>query len=303
MKRSRILTGTLLLATIGTLTACSDSIGPGDSDGMARIRIINSVFVGDDPSTAAPVAIDYLIDSSSTLGQLDIPAHAIWSGADGEEESRYRTIPDAIHSFVARIAGDTTPNNSLYRNESMLPYLPRQRLVGGMYYTIVVAGVIPSEGMIPAEAVIWYNQNVDDPFPGPSINGVYQARFKVINAAPFADASGEGTSLQFYVTPGATPPAGPITAYRPMVTVGYRGLSPYGHVNAGTYTITVVAPIQPPRCGRDGCPGAPGPILIQQPVTFASGEVRSFVIQSTAASDTPGPSNHIMVSLIDKRHQ
>jgi hypothetical protein len=107
---------------------------------------------------------------------------------------------------------------------------------------------------------------VDDPFPGPSLNGAVQARFTLINAAPYAAATGAGAMLSVYLFPGSTPPADAITNYAAQATVFYRSRTRAINVDAGTYVIVVAAGTT---------------ILAQQTVTFAAGDVRTLVLQST----------------------
>src|SRR5881394_1153889 len=47
----------------GVLAACSDTTNPAGTTG--RVRVVNSVFQGNDVASAVPVAVDVLIDSST----------------------------------------------------------------------------------------------------------------------------------------------------------------------------------------------------------------------------------------------
>ena len=65
----------LVLALVTALAACTDTTDP--SVGTGRMRIVNSVFQGAGATTAVPVAIDALIDSSMSgagLGGLAGPS-------------------------------------------------------------------------------------------------------------------------------------------------------------------------------------------------------------------------------------
>lgn len=279
------------LATI-CLSACSDSTSTTDqqtTSGNAYVRVINSLFqmnvVGVD-TTVVGVPIDYLIDSSSAApGVLNLAFGAMTAGDSG---NGYSETSAAVHSFVARVAGNTAANSSVYTTTTNLPYLPKQALTPHTFYTILVAGVIPDSGQIPSGAVNFIAL-VDDPFPGPTINDTVQARFRVVNAAPFTMTSGAGTYLRGYLTPGSTPPANLLASYSSFASyVAYGcsfGCSQY-NVSPGTYTLTLADQFSDTIYG-------------QTSVTFAPGDVFTFVLLSTGESATPGTGNHVIKVIHD----
>jgi hypothetical protein len=229
------------------------------------------------------VAIDYLVDSATAdPSRFNIPSFSL--APDGNVDG-YISIARGVHSFVARRAGDASLTSSVYTNSRSVPYLPRQFLSAGTYYTTVVAGVIPATGGIPFYAV-YFTVLVDDPFPGPTIGDVAQARFHVINAAPFASSDGNGATVNVYLTPGSTVPSDVATQYVRLGTANYRDKSPDFNVDPGTYVVTLVAN---------------GQIVAQQSIVFAAGEVRTLVLQSTA-SGTPGTGNHVLHNILDHQY-
>jgi hypothetical protein len=275
------------LATI-CLGACSDSTSTSNdatSGGNAYVRVIDALFQGDTTS-AVGVPIDYLIDSSSAApGVLNLAPGAMTVGDSG---NGYSETSAGVHSFVARVAGNTAPNSSVYTTTTNLPYLPKQALTPHTFYTIVVAGVIPDTGLIP-NAAVNFLALVDDPFPGPTINDTVQARFRVINAAPFTTTSGQGTYLRGYLTPGSTPPANLIATYAPFgIYMAYGCSFGCDQYNAapGSYTLTLADQ-------------SSNTIYGQTQVTFAPGDVFTFVLLSTGESATPGTGNHVIKVIHD----
>jgi len=249
------------------------------------VRIINALFQGNDPHTAVPQPIDYLIDSATTgAGVADLAAYAITTG---DSANGYRTLDQGVHSYVARVSGavaGTTGESSVYTTSTNLPYLPKQYLTGNTYYTIVVAGIIPATGDIGDNSVPFVLL-ADDPFPGPVYAAVIQARFRLINAAPYTDSVGMGQDVQLYLTSGSAAPSD-LTRLVPLGAASYQDASSYFNVDPGTYWLTLTAG---------------GTVVAQQSVTLGAGEVRSLILQSTMAG-APSTANHIVTNLLDHQY-
>ena len=285
----RLVTASVLL--IGTFAACKDSTSPAGTTG--RMRIVNSVFQGADAASAAPASIDVLIDSSTSGAGVAALAGASLSAGSASGQGAgthtgagalftaagYRDVPSEIHSFVARVAGTSGPTATFFE-KSNGPYLPKQYILP-FPYTFILAGVVPDT--IPADsgAVAWA-MIADDPFtpPADTVNGGLTARVQVINAAPMADTTGGGlgTNIDATFDDGA---AGVYTT-----TASYRASSGYINPPAGNYTLTLAS-------GSF--------VLFTGPVTLAKGEVRSFIVQSTAYAATPGPGNTKVTNLLDNQ--
>lgn len=270
--------GALLGAAVFSMACGTDANAPAVR-ATTYVRVINGLFQVNESDTF-PVAIDYLIDSASTAPSALAIAPA--GRSTGDSVNGYEILGSGVHSFVARRAGDTALTASLYTTTTDLPYLPKQYLSPGVYYTAVVAGVVPASGAV-TNNTIPFTMLLDDPFPGPTVNGIVQGRFRIINAAPYAAASGNGATATVYVTPGSSPPAGNITQYGAAGTARYRGASAYINVDPGEYVITL---------------RASNAIVAQQAVTLAAGEVRTLVLQSTAVG-APSLGNHILVNVLD----
>lgn len=285
----------VLAATLVIASACGSDSATGVSVAPAQLRIINSVFhYTDATSTAsktAPVAIDVLIDSSTTApGMAAISANSVLPAAGA---ATYEPLNPAVHTFVARLAGDTGPTSSFYTAlTDSLPYLPHQYVTSGTPYTLVVAGIVPvspaagaAHTRVPAPAVP-FTVITNDPFPPPQANGVYQARFVVINAAPFTSVTGLGSTLLIYLTPGTVAPT-TVTGLTSSGGVLYRSASQYINADAGPYTLTLAASSK---------------IVTQTAITLAAGEVRSYVVLSTGYAAVPSPTNSVIRSLLDHQY-
>jgi hypothetical protein len=264
--------------------ACSDSTGTGSTgQPPAHIRIVNSVYQGPTPGTASPVAIDYLIDgTTASPGATSLSGNSISTGGT----NNFQDIAVGVHSFMARLAGKSTQTDSLYTTTTNLPWVPRQYLTANSYYTVVVAGQVPATGPINNNSVP-FSALVDDQFPPIKVNGTYQARFRVINAAPYASASGNGTLLNVFITPGSTPPPA-LNTLTALATASYRNASTYLNVDAGTYVLTIAV--------------GSATILSQSTVNFVAGEVRTFVVQSNGPAPAPGIANHKLTSILDQSY-
>ena len=265
-----------------SLTGCKDSSGPESSGPLpARVRIVNSVYQGT-AATAVPLSIDYLIDAASTSSALT--GNSISAGSD---PGGYREVAVGVHTLVARIEGKSSRTDSLYSTPTGSPWVPRLYLTANTHYTIVVSGLVPSGGVAFNNSVPFVAL-VDDPFPPIMVNGSLQARFRVINAAPFAAVSGNGATVNVFVTPGATPPA-VLTTLTALTTANYRNASAYLNIDPGTYTLTLAVV------------GA-GTILSQSTVTFTAGEVRSFILQSTGPRSPVGAANNTVTPILDRQY-
>lgn len=290
-----------LVATVAALAACGSDSATGVSATPARIRVVNSVFQYNDATSTAskttPVAIDVLVDSSTnTPGMAAIPPNSI-AALTGADAAGYAPAVADVHTFVARLAGDTGPTATFFTNATTnLPYLPHQYLSASTPYTMVVAGIVPATPtngtnvLVPSTAVP-FTVLTDDPFQPPQVGGAYQARFRVINAAPFTVATGIGSTLIVYVTPGATPPTPATLPSAASASALYRNASIYLNDDPGTYVLTLTI-------GS----GATAKIVAQTPITLAAGEVRTFVVQSTGYAAVPSPANSKITSLLDNKY-
>jgi len=192
---------------------------------------------------------------------------AAWFTAAG-----YRDLASGIHSFVARVSGTT----SSFFQTSSGEYLPKQFMLP-FPYTFILAGVDtttpPDAGAVP------WTMIPDDPFTPPADPaGGLTARVQVINAAPMADPSGGGTDITAIFGDGAS--------VSDTVTASYRSSSGYINPPAGTYTLTLTT--------GSGT-------LYTGSVTLAKGEVRTFIVQSTAYAATPRPGNTKVTNLLDNQ--
>lgn len=287
----RALVPSLLLGS----AACTDRVNAPYTE-TASLAIVNSTFQYQDAANVAarttPRAIDVLVDSTSSApGALNIPATSVYQVAGAS--SSYTELPNGIHSFVARLAGQTASSWHLFTNlTTNTPYLPQQFLAPNMPYVLVVAGIAPAAATagtaqppIPGTAFT-FSAVVGDPFPPQQVSGAYQARFRVINAAPFSVATGTGATVNTYLTPAGTTPT-TLTGLTQLGGALYRNGSSYFNVAPGNYVLTI---------------GAGTTIVAQGPVALGAGEVRSFVVQSTGYSATPGPANHKITPVLDAKY-
>jgi len=296
--------GALLSPTLVAATSCATDTGFGPDATPARIRYVNAVFVAGNPSdtaaglsgpqfrTTTAVPIDVLVDlSTSAPSRLALAPNSVSSGTSvAAGAAGYADVPAGVRSFVARLASAVDPGTpprirttSFYTNPvDSLPYLPRQTLTPGTPYTLVVAGQLPAPVVTatappprtPAAAVPFVLLP-DDPFTPPSAGGVLQARFRVINAAPYVTgtSAATGATLAVYLTPrGAAAPAGAtLGTFTPAATPGaaFRGASAYVNAAAGSYTLTLATGTT---------------IVYQAPLALAAGEVRSLVFLDAFAT-------------------
>jgi hypothetical protein len=270
------------LALLVALSACTDTTNPAGD--IARLRIVNSVFQGPAVTTATPVAVDVLIDSAMTgAGVSGLMAPSLSAGAASGQgagdhagaaalftAAGYRDLVSGIHSFVARVSGTTA---SFFRTADG-EYLPKQYLLP-FPYTFILAGVVPDTTPAGPSDVPWA-MIVDDPFTPPTDS----ARVQLINAAPMADTTGGGQGSD--ITATLDDGAGAVFS----ATASYRHTSGYVNPAPGTYTLTLAS-------GSF--------VLYTGTVVLAQGEVRTFIVQSTAYAAVPGPGNTKVTNLLDNQ--
>jgi len=275
-----------VMALGATLSACQDTTSV--TVGIGRLRVVNSVFQGTHAAGALPGAVDVLVDSAMDgAGLAGLPGPALSPGAASGQgagahagaaalftAAGYRDLPSGVHGFVARVSGTTS---SFFRTGAG-EYVPKQFMFP-LPYTFVLAGVDttnpPDPGAVPWAMI------ADDPFPPPADPaGGLTARVQVINAAPMADTTGAGQGSD--ITATFVDAAGDTLS----ATASYRGSSGYVNPPAGSYTLTLVT-------GSF--------VLYTGSATLAKGEVRTFVVQSTAYAATPGPGNTKVTNLLDNQ--
>jgi hypothetical protein len=293
MTHTRVARLLLFPAFLLSAACGSDATSPG-SGASGRVRIVNSAFQFSDaastPAKAVPVAIDVLIDSiAGSPSAMALPSGAVFQQAD---TSRYLHIESGAHAFFARLAGPSQVTAALFTNANNLPYVPHEFLPPEIPYTLIVAGIAPvtaaagaTQALMPATAFPFV-MLPDDPFAPAQAGGTYQVRFRLINAAPFAAATGNGATVSLYLTAGLTAPAS-VSGLTKLGDALYRNGSSYFNQPAGAYVATVTVGTA---------------IIAQLPLTMAAGEVRTFVLQSTAASATPGVANNRLTALLDAKY-
>ena len=271
-----------LVAGVAALAACKDPSDP--AVGVGRLRVVNSVFQGVGVASATPVAVDVLVDSSTTgAGLAALPGASVSAGsASGQgagthagagaifTAAGYRDLPSGIHGFLAQVSGTA---ENFFRTGAG-EYVPKQYVLP-FPYTFVLAGVDTTNPPDPS-AVPWA-MIADDPFPPPPDS----ARVQVINAAPMADTAGVvGQGMAITATFAGTGDTFSGTA-------SYRASSGYMNAPPGSYTLTLTV--------------ADTMLLYSAPVTLAQGEVRTFIVQSTAYAATAGPGNTKVTNLLDNQ--
>ncbi len=122
-----------------------------------------------------------------------------------------------------------------------------------------------------------------DDDPGRSLHAAGRPRRRARRAGPgdqcgADDPSGGGTDITAIFGDGAS--------VSDTVTASYRSSSGYITPPAGTYTLTLTT--------GSGT-------LYTGSVTLAKGEVRTFIVQSTAYAATPGPGNTKVTNLLDNQ--
>jgi hypothetical protein len=270
----------------GTVSACSDSSGP-ETGSSGRIRIFNNVFQGASAAAAVPIAVDFLIDSSTAAPAVTglpngtfAPGNASDAGAGSGlgnaalfTAAGYRDIAVGLHTFQARKAAQTGAQSAFFRNSNGTEFLPRQYITA-FPYTCVLAGVIPPDGTNWSTSPIGFCivATADDPFTPPRDtlpgHSGLTARLRFINAATFATTTGTGTSLTFTLVP-STSTVSPVNL---AATAAFRAASPFVNPPAGAYTLNITS-----SAG----------LIHSAPITFAAGEVRTVLVYSTGFSSNP----------------
>lgn len=281
----------IVIAFVTFLAGCKEATSV--TVGTARIRVVNSVFQGDTVTRSVPIAVDVLIDSSMSGAGLSALAAASMSPGSGSDvgagahggttnlfpAAGYRDFPSGVHSFVARVSGTSGPTSGFFRSGGNA-YLPKQFMMP-FPYTFVLAGVVPPNGTAPADNAVAWKMISDDPFTPPADPaGGLMARVQVINAAPMADTTGQGqgTKLTAIFDNGA--------GLADTVTASYRASSGFVNPPAGTYTLTLLS-------GSF--------VYYAASVALAKGEVRTFIVQSTAYAAVPGAGNTKVTNLLDNQ--
>jgi len=277
---------TIAAVVLGFATACSTDGSTGPAAGHAYLRVINATYLdssaADQPAPYQTAPIDLLIDSVLVSPSfLHIAGNVISDLSDGTGpaparlNAGYRALPAGIHGFVARLSGLTPQGPSFFTSNEGTQYVPKPELASNTYYTMVIAGKAKPQpvGISPVPVLnaatdfgFSFPLLVDDPFSPPVVAGVLQARFRVVNAAPFTRDNGGGRRVFIFVTRTAS-----LTGIQPLGSAGYRNASPYFNLTAGTVYVSVA--------NADG-----SVIYLQQQVTFGVGEVRTLVFQSTQQS-------------------
>jgi hypothetical protein len=296
-----------LLAGLAVLAGCSDEFNAPDPKPVT-IRIVNSVWQLDasgTPASAQPRAIDVRFDGSSEIGVMNVPANSI-TGIDGSPEDVQ--IDEGVHFWTPSLAAPATPSTSLYSNTAD----PRGDLEARMYltpntqYTLIVSGVAPATGRPEPGAFFVYDFSnkmplVDDLDPPPVVNGERLARFRLVNAAPFAAGGTTGATIGLQLTEGSTPPSlATINTLVSITSAAYRQQS----YTSGSSTPQMVT-VTPGDYVVNLTTGGAGArrILQQVPITFESGQVLTFVVQNTAYAAVPGPSNHKVTVLLEAQYE
>ena len=287
------------VASVLLLAACGDGINAPEP-GPVRLRIINSTYQTTDEantvSTAVPRAIDFLVDGSTEgAGVANIPANSVSPG----DEAGYRPLSQGLHTFTARLAAPATPNTSLFTN-TLSPvgeWTPKMFFTGYTDYTLVVGGVAPTTGL-PANSAFFGSENyfpiIDDNSPPPRApSGERMARFRLVNAVPFAvGGAPTGPTVAVFLTEGTTPPtAAQIVAMRPLTSAAFRQQSGlYINATAGTYVMSLTIVI------------GTRTVVWQDEVELVGGEVRTILVQSTEYNTTPSSANLKVTSLLDAKY-
>jgi len=282
MLHGAVVTAGVVLA----LSACSSDGYQGPVVGTAYVRVINATYLDSSATTVhAPyqaVPIDLLLDSAATDPSfLRIDRNAVSDVSNGtgptpgQLDAGYHAVPAGVHSFVARLSGLIPEGPSFFTTSAKTQYVPKMYLEGNTFYTLVFTGLAKpqstSAGALPtlnapADFGSGFPFLYDDPFPGPIAAGVLEARFRVINAAPFLNADGTGATVFVFVT--RTPS---LSGIQYLGTADYRSASPYINLSASTVYVSVA--------NEDG-----SVIYVQQQVAFSAGEVRTLVFQPNRQS-------------------
>jgi len=263
----------LIFAAAMAVAGCGDVTSAVPQ--TTELRLVNAV-VNLNTTTAPGNEIDILIDSSTAPPGTE--KLAMNTARD------YAELSVGIHSYVARISGLTPPGSNLFR------VLLRSHFTGAARgFTMYVVGINPATGE-PAASAIQAAVIFDDRFVPRTVNGTLQARFKVVNVAPYASGpTGTGAQVNIYLSPGTTP-LSTVANLAPQTSsaVFFRSGSAYVNAAAGDYVLTLAT--------------TAGVVLKSVPVSLGSGDVRTFVLMNTGpvvAPATAGPGNHTIMTLVD----
>ncbi len=303
----------LLAIIVGaTLIACNE-VPVGITDRPVYIRIVNSTYqTTDDENTAAtaePRAIDFLLDSStSLLTSENILANSVFPAQGTDPAQNYKRFSQGVHTFTARLAAAFTPRTGFFTNtaDPIGEFLPKLFFTGDTYYTLVVSGVAPKNGLPQQSAFLpdVLSSSVEFPLlddntrPPKGNDDKLMARVRVVNAVPFG-ANGVTTgasTMLVYFTQGTAPTAADLLTQRAVIRADYRqqgssSFPKYVNMNAGEYIVTIAITV-----------GSNRVILVQQPITFASGEVNTLLMQNTGFAEQPSASNHKLTVLLDAKY-
>ena len=296
-----------ILFSLAALAACSDEFNAPEK-GPIRVRVVNSVWQLDSTgalSSAQPRAIDVYFDGSPDFGVVNVPPNSV-TGTDGAPD--HVQLSEGVHAWSPRLSSPATPTTSLYSNTATPrgEFEPKLYFTPSTQYTLVVAGVAPATGrpdpgafFVPTD---FSNRMplVEDLDPPPVTNGQRMARFRLVNAAPFAAGGSTGATIGMQLTEGSTPPTlAEINVLQSITSATYRqqssltqALAYYLTVAPGDYVVNVTT-------------GGPGGrrILQQQAVTFEPGQVLTILVQNTAYAAVPGPANHKITVLVDAEYE
>lgn len=265
---SRSLHAAPALASLLLLASCMDA-GPVDSGGdEGRLRVFNAVV--NQNTTRPGDTVDVLVDGSDAAPG----ARALPRGT----ATAYAPVRAGVHSFQARIAGDTRPATL----SNLVVFDARVRTLGEWDHTVYMVGRVPAFGAPDVQPLLVR----EDPFP-PSMgpDGVRNARIRMVNAAPFAGgATPTGTQLRLVLT-DADAPSPPLSTLQPAGVASYRNATADVEVPPGRFRATVVR--------------GTALVLVQDTVHLAPGSVRTLVVVSRAAAATPSAANHTLVKLQD----
>ncbi len=237
-----------------------------------RLRIVNAV-INLNTTTTPGNSIDFYFDSTTSgAGVAGLQLHGVRD---------YVEVPIGLHTYFAELSSGPAPKTNLFRT------VLRQYFTPAPGITAVIVGVNPAAGIPVAGAITAAVVN-DDLFTPRTVNGVLQTRIRIINAAPYSVATGLGTLVNLYISPGSVPLT-TIAGTAPQLTnISYRAPSSYLNLGAGEYVVTIAT--------------TAGIVLRSDPVRLTAGNVRTFILVNTgpvAGSAIPGPANHGVLTLID----
>jgi hypothetical protein len=233
-------------------------------------------------TTYVPVAIDILLDSSSTApSSIALAPNSVDTGTTGPKpllsaSARYRPASVGVHSFVARVSGLTPEGPSFFTTGSNTQYLPRQFLTNTTYYSFGMAGINPVQPSGGIALVGQYDFGysfpliVDDPFTPPVVEPAggakyLQARFRVQHYATFSNLSGTGGDITVYLSAAGGAPAD-VGSLHALGGTSLHNATSYFNVKAGDYWLTITA--------------SDNLMVFSGPIHFDEGDVRTLFVQN-----------------------